>query len=187
MYFKNVILARNRVAPWGWSKKIETCWSNFKCFNVKKFYVCALVGVLIKLFYEMHGATMKIKKKKLVICSRLLWQTVGSYQLSYTRRYSHCNFVVGMWVCVTLGAQTVLWHQNSNVLLAEEHKTLLILRKICRCISVRFRTMVPTHFVTWLVYVTCILFTACEYYFRMTNQKVRSHARQYAMTSTYTC
>ena len=27
---------------------IETCWSNFKCFNVKKFYVCALVGVLIK-------------------------------------------------------------------------------------------------------------------------------------------
>jgi len=30
------------------SRKIETCWSNFKCFNVKKFYVCALVGVLIK-------------------------------------------------------------------------------------------------------------------------------------------
>ena len=68
MYFKNVILARNRVAPWGWSKKIETCWSNFKCFSVKRFYVCALVGVLIKRFYEMHGATMKtviprLKKK----------------------------------------------------------------------------------------------------------------------------
>jgi len=46
VYFKNVILARNRVAPWRWSKKIETCWSNFKCFNVKKFYLCALVGVL---------------------------------------------------------------------------------------------------------------------------------------------
>ena len=29
-------------------RMIETCWSNFKCFNVKKFYVCALVGVLIK-------------------------------------------------------------------------------------------------------------------------------------------
>ena len=29
----------------------ETCWSNFKCFNVKKFYVCALVGVLIKCHY----------------------------------------------------------------------------------------------------------------------------------------
>ena len=26
--------------------RIETCWSDFKCFNVK-FYVCALVGVLI--------------------------------------------------------------------------------------------------------------------------------------------
>jgi len=27
--------------------KIETCWSVFKCFNVK-FYVTALVGVIIK-------------------------------------------------------------------------------------------------------------------------------------------
>jgi len=27
--------------------RLETCWSDFKCFNVK-FYVCALVGVLIK-------------------------------------------------------------------------------------------------------------------------------------------
>ena len=26
----------------------------------KQFYVCALVGVLIKCLYEMHGATMKI-------------------------------------------------------------------------------------------------------------------------------
>jgi len=25
VYFKNVILARNRVAPWRWSKRIETC------------------------------------------------------------------------------------------------------------------------------------------------------------------
>ena len=54
-----LILARNRVAPWGWSKKTETYWSNFKCFNLKKFYLCALVGVLIKWFYEMHGATIK--------------------------------------------------------------------------------------------------------------------------------
>jgi len=28
--------------------RIETCWSDFKCFNVKKFCLCALVGVLIK-------------------------------------------------------------------------------------------------------------------------------------------
>jgi len=48
VYFKNVMLARNRLAPWGWSKEIETRCSNFKCFNVKTFYVCALVGVLIK-------------------------------------------------------------------------------------------------------------------------------------------
>ena len=27
--------------------RIETCWSDFKCFNVK-FYICALVGVMIK-------------------------------------------------------------------------------------------------------------------------------------------
>jgi len=27
--------------------RIETCWSDFKCFNVK-FYVSALVGVVIK-------------------------------------------------------------------------------------------------------------------------------------------
>ena len=28
--------------------RIETCWSDFKCFNIKKCYVCALIGVLIK-------------------------------------------------------------------------------------------------------------------------------------------
>jgi len=57
--FKNVALARNSVAPED-DLRIETCWSDFKCFNVK-FYVCALVGVLIKLFYEVHGATIKIQ------------------------------------------------------------------------------------------------------------------------------
>jgi len=30
---------------------IETRWSDFKRFNVKKNYICALVGVLIKLIY----------------------------------------------------------------------------------------------------------------------------------------
>ena len=29
-------------------------------FQHKKFYICALVGLLIKWFYEMQGATMKI-------------------------------------------------------------------------------------------------------------------------------
>jgi len=28
-------------------------------FEYKQFYVCALVGVLIKCLYEMHGATIK--------------------------------------------------------------------------------------------------------------------------------
>ena len=31
--------------------RIETCWSDFKCFNVKKNYVCILVGVLIKWYH----------------------------------------------------------------------------------------------------------------------------------------
>ena len=29
-------------------------------FQYEQFYVCALVGVLIKCLYEMHGATMNI-------------------------------------------------------------------------------------------------------------------------------
>jgi len=29
-------------------------------FQYKQFYVCALVGVLIKCLYEMHGSTIKI-------------------------------------------------------------------------------------------------------------------------------
>ena len=41
--FKNVTLARNSVLPED-DLRIETCWSDFKCFNVK-FYVCALVGI----------------------------------------------------------------------------------------------------------------------------------------------
>ena len=57
LFFFNVTLARNRVAPWRWSR-IETCWGDFKCFNVT-FYVCALVGKLIKWLYEMYGATIK--------------------------------------------------------------------------------------------------------------------------------
>jgi len=47
--------------------------------------------------------------------------------------------VFGMWV----DTHIILGHQNTNIVLAEEHKTLN-LRKICRCTSVRFRTMVPT-------------------------------------------
>jgi len=31
-------------------------------FQCKKLYVCALVGVLIKCFYEMHGATIEKEK-----------------------------------------------------------------------------------------------------------------------------
>jgi len=31
-------------------------------FYIKTFYVCALVGVLIKWRYEMHGATITINK-----------------------------------------------------------------------------------------------------------------------------
>jgi len=29
----SVTLTRNLRTPWRWSEKIETCWSDFKCFN----------------------------------------------------------------------------------------------------------------------------------------------------------
>jgi len=31
----NITLARNNKAPWWWSDKIKTCWSDFKCFMWK--------------------------------------------------------------------------------------------------------------------------------------------------------
>jgi len=34
--------------------KIKRLKSDFKCFNVKNFYVSALVSMLIKWLYEMH-------------------------------------------------------------------------------------------------------------------------------------
>jgi hypothetical protein len=43
----NVTLARNSVAYPKDDLRIEICWSDFKSFNVKKCFVCALVGVLI--------------------------------------------------------------------------------------------------------------------------------------------
>jgi len=52
-----VTLARNSVAPWRCSWD-QTCWSDFKCFSMK-FYICALVGMLIKWLYEMHGSMIK--------------------------------------------------------------------------------------------------------------------------------
>jgi hypothetical protein len=40
---------------------IETCWSDFKCFNVKKNYVCALVGVLIKYLGLLRVTTHPVR------------------------------------------------------------------------------------------------------------------------------
>jgi len=37
--------------------RIETCWSDFKCFDVK-FYVSALVGVIIKVILRKFIAVM---------------------------------------------------------------------------------------------------------------------------------
>ena len=45
-FLKNVTLAKNGVAPED-DLRIEICWSDFKCFNVK-FYVNALFGMVIK-------------------------------------------------------------------------------------------------------------------------------------------
>jgi len=39
--------------------RIETCWNDFKRFNVK-FYVSALVGAIIKVIFKIHGSTIKI-------------------------------------------------------------------------------------------------------------------------------
>jgi len=44
--------------------------SDFKRFNTKKFYVCALVGVLIKRLYETHSTTKK-DKKIYILCRQL--------------------------------------------------------------------------------------------------------------------
>jgi len=41
---------------------METCWSNFKCFNVK-FYVSALVGVIIKMILQNARCNIKDTKK----------------------------------------------------------------------------------------------------------------------------
>jgi len=39
-------------------------------FQYKQFYVCALVDVLIKCLYEMHGATIKIESYSFVSAYR---------------------------------------------------------------------------------------------------------------------
>jgi len=49
-------LARNNVAQLPQHDlRIETCRSDFKCFNVK-FYVSALVGVIIKAINSIHSS-----------------------------------------------------------------------------------------------------------------------------------
>ena len=67
--------------------RIETCWRDFKCFNVKKYYVCALVGVLIEWLYEMHGATIKI--------SALFWirkEKYGTFSQPFDPGAGHLQF-----------------------------------------------------------------------------------------------
>jgi len=45
-----------------------------------KFYVCELVGMLIKWLYEMHGATIKITIKILIGSIVGHYEINGSYQ-----------------------------------------------------------------------------------------------------------
>jgi len=54
-------LARNNVAPCGYLR-IETCRSDFKCFIVK-FYVNALVGVIIKVGLHIWYPIVRHYKK----------------------------------------------------------------------------------------------------------------------------
>ena len=52
-------LARNNVAQLPEDDlRIETCWSDFKCFNVK-FYVSALVGVIIKVIWNSIHSSVR--------------------------------------------------------------------------------------------------------------------------------
>ena len=46
-------------------ERIETCWSDFKYFNVK-FYARALVGVIIKVI--LQNARCNNKERRLYIC-----------------------------------------------------------------------------------------------------------------------
>ena len=105
-----VCCARNRLAPWGWSKKIETCWSNFKCFNVKKFYVCALVGVLIEWFYEMHGARMKIQSWSwycVILSSFVLWHCFFFFFFDAPQYKDVTQFAY--WLCISRLNNSVVW------------------------------------------------------------------------------
>jgi len=47
--------------------RIETCWSDFKCFNVK-FYVSALVGMIIKVIVQNARCNNEDKKFTVTIC-----------------------------------------------------------------------------------------------------------------------
>ena len=43
--------------------RIETCWSDFKCFNVK-FYISALVGVIIKVnFFRLRNRQNLVRSR----------------------------------------------------------------------------------------------------------------------------
>ena len=54
----------------------------------KQFYVCAIVGVLIKCLYEMHGAMIKIKKKS----DEVLHGVKGERAILHIRKRGTANF-----------------------------------------------------------------------------------------------
>ena len=58
----------------------------------KQFYVCALVGVLIKRLYEMHGATIKKAPWRFIFFFVLIGQISGTVFWKREAKSSYKSF-----------------------------------------------------------------------------------------------
>ena len=74
--------------------RIETCWSDFKSFNLKIVYICALVGVLIKCLIAYVDYVPSVRLHCVIMYRNCvtLWKNVTSEYTFYT--VTLFNFVV---------------------------------------------------------------------------------------------
>jgi len=80
----NITLARRSIAPWWWSKKIEICWSDFKCFYVEFIYKCNCWLITeVKLINKIIIFILKIYKIK---------KNFSHFYRIYTWRRVCCQF-----------------------------------------------------------------------------------------------
>jgi len=87
-----VTLARNSVPPWS-DLRIETCWNDFKRFNVKKLYVCVLVCVLINpmmLNDHCSGRTTSLTSKRCILY--IYSKNIGTEYFKHGIYSSKCSF-----------------------------------------------------------------------------------------------